>query len=289
MQVSISGYSGFIGKELTGALDNQGYEFTLINRDSFEMSDEEFLDKKIEGKDAVINLAGAPILQKWNNKTRDEIYKSRIDTTRKIVRAIHAAKNKPAVLVNASAIGIYAINETHTEESRSFAGDFPASVCKDWESAAFSAGDVTRVVVLRTGIVFGNTGGALPVMEKPFRMSLGGKIGKGQQVMSWIHVRDLVNIYKTVIENDSFSGVVNAVAPNPVTNEYFTKIFSKVLNQPAIFTIPMFALKLVYGEAAETLATGQTVLPEKLEKAGFQFQFPTVEKALLNLFRGVVG
>lgn len=288
MQVAISGYSGFIGKELTGALDDKGFSFTLINRDSFSMSDDEFREKKIEGKDAVINLAGSPILRKWTDKNRRDIYSSRIDTTGKIARAIRSAKVRPRVLANASAIGIYAINETHTETSTRFGDDFPAQVCKDWEAAALSVSDVTRVAVVRTGIVLGNTGGALSVMEKAFRMALGGKIGKGDQVMSWIHIRDLVNIYRAILENENYAGIINAVSPHPVTNEHFTKTFAKVLNQPAVFTIPKFALKLAYGEAAETMATGQTVLPEKLQKEGFQFQYPTVEKALLNLFRFVV-
>lgn len=288
MQVSISGSSGFIGKELISALDNQGMTFTVINRESFKMSDDEFLAKKIEGKDAVINLAGSPIVRKWNDKVKDEIYKSRIETTRKIVKAIRNAQVRPKVFASASAVGIYSSNGRHTEESTDLANDFLANVCKDWEAEALSAGDVTRVAVIRTGIVLGNTGGVLHVMEKPFRMALGGKIGKGTQPVSWIHIRDLINIYKMILENDSVSGIINGVSPNPVTNAYFTKTFAKVLNQPAVFTIPMFALKAVYGEAAGTLEHGQEVVSEKLEKYGFHFQYPTIEKALLMLYKGIV-
>ncbi|HSN49874.1 MAG TPA: TIGR01777 family oxidoreductase [Bacteroidales bacterium] len=288
MQVSISGSSGFTGKEMINILDNQGIVFTVINRDSFGMSDAAFLEQKIEGKDAVINLAGAPILQKWTTRKKEEIYNSRIDTTNKIARAIREAKVKPKVFVSASAIGIYSSVGTHTETSNGFADDFLSKVCHDWEAAAMSVSDITRVVILRTGIVFGNTGGALPVMHKPFSMALGGTIGKGTQPLSWIHIRDLVNIYKFVIENDAFSGIVNAVAPNPTTNFHFTKTFAKIINQPAVFRIPLFALKARYGEAAATLIEGQTVIPEKLNQSGFRFEFPTIEKALLNLYRKIV-
>ncbi len=288
MLVSISGYSGFIGKEMISTLDNQGMTFSLINRDSFMMPDEEFLEQKIEGKDAVINLVGAPVLQKWTAKKKEEIYKSRIDTTTKIARAIRQAKVKPKVLASASAIGIYSTSGKHTEESTDFADDFLSDVCRDWEAAAMSVSDITRVVVLRTGVVYGNTGGALPVMHKPFSMALGGTIGNGTQAISWIHIRDLINIYKLVLENDAFTGVINAVSPNPTTNFHFTKTFAKIINQPAVFRIPLFALKAMYGEAAGMLAEGQTVVPEKLIHSGFQFQYPTIEKALLNLYKKII-
>lgn len=288
MIVSISGYSGFIGKEMINALDNQGITFSLINRDSFNLSNEEFLEQKIEGKDAVINLAGASILRKWTEKYKEEIYKSRIDTTSKIANAIRQARTKPKTFINASAVGIYSPKGIHTENSKEFADDYLGKVCKDWEAAALSVSDITRVVTVRTGLVMGNTGGTLAIMEKPFRMALGGTIGDGSQPVSWIHIRDLINVYKLILENDSISGAINAVAPSTTTNFHLTKTFAKVINQPAVFKIPLFALKMIYGEAADTIVRGQTVIPEKLTSLGFNFQYPTIEKALLNLYKNVV-
>jgi uncharacterized protein (TIGR01777 family) len=141
------------------------------------------------------------------------------------------------------------------------------------------------VILLRTGVVLSPEGGAMKIAYRPFRYGFGGIIGTGDQPFSWIHIRDLMRIYQTILENENIRGVVNAVAPNPTTNFHFTKTFGKVLNQITVLKIPLIALKLLYGEAASTLTEGQNVLPEKLLRNGFVFEFPTLEKALLNLYR----
>jgi uncharacterized protein (TIGR01777 family) len=285
MLVSISGSSGLIGHELTDTYTGKGWTFKIINRDSFSMPDSEFLEKKIEGTGAVINLAGAPILKRWTEEYQKEIYKSRIETTRKIATAINQAKSKPKVFISNSAIGIYDSLNVHTEGSTGFSDNFLGKVCRDWEAEAMAASDNTRVVVLRTGVVLSTKGGAMKTAHGPFSFGLGGTIGKGDQSFSWVHIRDLMHIYQTILENENISGVVNAVAPNPTTNYHFTKTFGKVLNQITILKIPLPALKAVYGDAALTLTEGQNVIPEKLVNNGFEFEFPTIEKALLNLYR----
>jgi uncharacterized protein (TIGR01777 family) len=158
-------------------------------------------------------------------------------------------------------------------------------VCRDWEHEVLEVAVSTRVVIFRTGVVLGEDGGALKTMHTPFKFGLGGIIGNGTQAFSWIHITDLLNAFVFAIENEKLTGIVNAVASNPTTNYHFTKTFGKVLNQPAIMRVPEFALKLVFGEGSQALTAGQNVLPEKLLKAGFAFGFPTIEKALMNLFR----
>jgi len=285
MLVSISGSSGLIGRELIDTYTGKGWTIQIINRDSFRMPDNEFLETKIEGADAVINLAGAPILKRWTENYRKEIYNSRVETTRKIANAILHTKVKPKVFISNSAIGIYDALNVHTEESTGFSDNFLGKVCRDWEAEALAAFGNTRVVLLRTGVVLSSKGGALKAAYGPFSFGLGGIIGKGDQSFSWVHIRDLVHIYQTILENENISGVVNAVAPNPTTNFHFTKTFGKVLNQITVFKIPLSALKAIYGDAASTLTEGQNVVPEKLLKNGFEFEFLTIEKALLNLYR----
>jgi uncharacterized protein len=285
MQVSISGSSGVIGRELMDTCSSGGMVFRIINRESFAIPDDEFLEKKIEGADAVINLAGAPLIKRWSDDYKEEIRNSRIDTTRKIVQAIIHARVKPKVFISSSAIGIYDQEHVHDEESASLADDFLGRLCRDWESEALAARDHTRVVIFRTGVVLSAKGGALKKAHGPFSYGLGGVIGDGRQAFSWIHIRDLMHVFRTVLENENFTGIVNVVAPNPTTNFHFTKTFGKVLKQVTVFRIPASALKLIYGDASVTLTQGQNVVPGKLLKNGFQFEFPTIEKALLNLYR----
>jgi uncharacterized protein len=285
MQISLSGATGFIGDILKKRLIEKGWSVIIINRESFAMTDEEFMVKKIEGSDVVLNLAGAPVLKRWNEHYKDEIYHSRIDTTRKISTGIRNVTRKPRIFISGSAIGIYNSSETHTEESQHLADDFMGKVCRDWEQEALQASGSTRVIIFRTGVVLGKNGGALKTMYFPFSLGLGGTIGNGKQAFSWIHIADLINAFLYTIENEKLSGIINAVAPEPTTNYDFTKAFGKVLVQPTIMRIPEFALKLFYGEGARALTVGQKVLPDKLMKAGFTFRFPTIGKALLDIYK----
>jgi len=285
MQISISGSTGFIGSAIKRHFIGSGWIINEITRQSLALTGDEFLKKKIEGSDVIINLAGAPIQKRWTAAYKNEILQSRVITTKKIVEAILQSEKKPVVFISASAIGIYDSENNHSEESLFLSGDFLGKVCREWEETAEKAQNVTRLVILRLGIVLGKDGGMLHKLHPLFSKGLGGKIGNGSQIMSWIHISDLLTAVSFIIENPDITGIVNAVSPGPVSNEHFTEVFGKILIQPAYFRIPVFGLKAVYGEAAQMLATGQTVIPQKLMNNGFEFKFPTIEKALINLYK----
>ena len=184
MHISLSSSTSFIRQNLMRQFIKKGWTISEINRQSLTMPDEEFLAKKIEGSDAVINLAGAPIQKRWSEKYKEEIYHSRIDTTRKIATSIRNAKKKPGVFISGSAIGIYNQVDTHTDHSSNFADDFISRLCQDWEKEAWNIHDVTRVVIFRTGVVLGSDGGALQTMHTPFKLGLGSVVGTGKQAFS---------------------------------------------------------------------------------------------------------
>jgi uncharacterized protein len=285
MQVSISGSSGFIGSALKKHFLDRGWRVNEIDRAALEMPGNDLLYKKMEGSDVVINLAGAPVQKRWSAPYKQEILQSRVVTTRRIVDAIRHTLGKPVVFISGSAVGIYDSEHIHDEESPYFASDFLGQVCQEWEQEALKAKDCTRLILVRIGIVLGTEGGMLHKVYPLFKTGLGGKIGDGQQMMSWIHIKDLVGAIAFIIENESLTGVVNGVSPNPVSNEYFTKTFGKTLVQTTFLKVPLFGLKALYGEAARMFTTGQKVIPLKLISNGFEFKYPTIEKALLNLYR----
>ncbi len=284
MKISISGGTGFIGSVLVAELVKKGHQVVQITRDSFGMPLEEFTGKKIEGADVVVNLAGAPISRRWTSRWKEEIRNSRVLTTRKIAEAIAAATVKPRVLISGSAIGIYDDIHTHSEESTNFGQGFMTEVCRDWEAEAGKAQPFTRVVILRQGVVIGD-GGMVAKIRFPFSIGLGARISRGDQHLSFIYIDDLVSLILTAIENDSMTGIYNAVAPWPTDNRHFSEVLGKVLTQPVFLSIPSFALKLLYGEGAQVVTGGQRVLPERLMNEGFQFKYPTIEKALVRTFR----
>jgi uncharacterized protein (TIGR01777 family) len=284
MVFALSGSTGFIGKALTRKLLDRSWEVRVIGRESFKKADSEFLEKYIEGCDVVINLAGAPVARKWTTEYKKEILESRVATARKISTAIGMAQQKPSLFISGSAIGIYDSQNTHTESSTAYAGSFLAEVCKAWEQEACNAEPYTRLVILRTGMVLGNEGGALARMHLPFRIGLGGKTGSGKQSVSYIHITDLIDAIVFIIENQSIRGVVNAVSPYPTTNEEFTSMLAKVLHQENWLTTPGFLLKFMYGEGAQVLLDGQKVLPEKLLQAGFSFRYPALRNALMRVY-----
>jgi uncharacterized protein (TIGR01777 family) len=285
MVIALSGPTGFIGWELIRKAVELGWLVKKISREDFMMPDREFMEQKIEGVDAVINLAGAPVSGRWTPEFKQEILDSRVATTRKISQAILDAGKKPPVFISTSAVGIYDSSGTHTETSTAFADSFLATVCRGWEEEAMKTAGVTRLVILRIGMVLGKGGGALEKMYKPFSIGLGGKIGDGRQPVSFIHLADLAEAIVFIIGNQALSGVINAVSPYPTTNYEFTDKLGKVLNQPAFLRIPAFALKMIYGEGAQVLLEGQRVLPEKLEQAGFRFRYPTIQNALFQVYR----
>ncbi len=278
--IAITGASGFVGTNLSKFFTNLNYKIIPISRDI--LNDESKLKKVLEESDVVINLAGANIIGRWTPQYKELLYSSRIDTTSKIVNAINIIENKPKLLISTSAVGIYDNKDTYNENG-TFANDFLSILCQNWEKEALKAtNETTKVSIFRFGIVLGKNGGAFAKMITPFKLCLGGIIGSGNQAFSYIHIDDLMNAYKFVIEKN-LDGVFNLTAPKPTTNFQFTKALGKVLNKPTIFPVPEFVLKLIFSEGAKVLTDGQDVVPEKLLSLGFKFNYKNIEETLKAL------
>ncbi|MFC1477780.1 TIGR01777 family oxidoreductase [candidate division KSB1 bacterium] len=306
MKVLITGATGLIGNTICRCLLDNGHVPAALTRDKkmaekfvharthiiqWDTSDSRDTSvppwhERCGEIDAVINLAGASIAEgRWNASRKRLILSSRINATRSIVEAINSRKIKPALLINASAVGYYGshTNRQFTEKDGPGRG-FLAEVCAQWEAEAakLERRDV-RLVLLRTGMVLSRDGGALTKMLPVFRPGLGGRLGSGGQWTSWIHIDDLMSLLLFLLTN-AIEGPVNATAPHPVSNAEFTKALGSALGKPAFLAVPGFILRLRYGEMAEMLLEGQNVLPEKLHNAGFQFTYPNISPALESIF-----
>ena len=276
MIVGVTGATGFLGRRVTAELVKTGHSPHSLARNPSPES--------LASTDAVIHLAGEPVAQRWTPEAKQRIYASRVEGTRNLVNAISKNGHRPQVLVCASAIGIYGSrgDEILKEDSRP-AEDFLARVVVDWENAAQSAEALgIRVVNLRFGVVLGN-GGALAKMLPPFKLGIGGRLGSGKQWTSWIHIDDAASLILFAMENGQVRGAVNATAPHPVTNAQFTHELARVLHRPAIFPVPPFALRLMFGEMAGVVLASQRVLPAAAQAAGFEFRYSDLAPALANL------
>lgn len=282
MRIAISGANGFIGRNLKVVLQKRGWEVIPLERNDFDHGTDHLV-RIISGTDVVINLAGAPIVHRWTEIYKQELRNSRINTTRRLVDAMAVTAQPPKLFISTSAIGIYSGEGTHTEIDYNPAGDFMGKLCQDWETEAKAAATFTRTVIFRLGIVLARDGGALPKMMLPFKLGLGGKIGSGRQGFSWIHIQDLIAAYLFVIENSHLNGVFNLTSPGPCDNITLTKTIARILHCPAFFEVPVFVLKLIYGEGAAAVTEGQIALPERLLSAGFQYKFPELEGALRDI------
>ncbi|HTS74661.1 MAG TPA: TIGR01777 family oxidoreductase [Bryobacteraceae bacterium] len=272
MRVAITGVSGFIGRHLSAALRDSGYEIRSVStRDGIRASD-------FDACDAVVHLAGEPVAQRWTRDVCERIRSSRVEGTRAVVAAAAGAQ----VLVSASAIGYYGSrgDELLTESSAP-GSDFLSRVAVEWEHEADRFPG--RVVKLRISMVLGRGGGALQKMLPPFRLGIGGRIGDGSQWTSWIHIADLVSLIVFALENPKVSGAINASSPEPVTNAEFTRALARALHRPAIFPVPEFALKLLFGEMSAIVLASQRVIPQAARDAGFAFRFPEISTALREL------
>ncbi|HXG53549.1 MAG TPA: TIGR01777 family oxidoreductase [candidate division Zixibacteria bacterium] len=295
MNLMVTGATGFIGSVLTDRLASRGHALTLLMRSSRQQPVQPGRrwitwtpgaggewESLVDGADGIINLAGEPIAaRRWTRAQKQKILASRVETTEAIVRAIDKAKNKPAFLLNASAIGYYGDrgDETITEQSSPGVG-FLAETARKWEEAARKAEPMgVRVVYLRIGIVLGR-GGVLAKMLPPFRFFLGGPLGTGKQWVSWIHMDDQIDLMMYVLEHPEVSGPVNATAPNPVTMKDFCRTLAKVLHRPCWLPVPALVLRLALGEMADVILTGQKVLPAVAQKLGYRFRYPHLEGAL---------
>ncbi len=280
--IAISGSTGFVGSHLSETLKKEGNDIIAITRKDFKMPANE-LAQKLNGVDALIHLAGAPIIKRWTEEYKKEIYHSRIDTTDKLVAAMKEMNSKPQVFISTSAIGIYEDDQEHTEQSENLNDGFMGRVCVDWEASARAAKPLTRVVIFRLGVVLGEGGGAMQPMLPLFKAGLGGKIGSGKQGFSWVHLDDVIAAYLFALRNNKLEGPFNLTAPEAVDNATFTKTLAKALRRPAIFPVPPFGLRILYGEGAQALTSGSFVRPERLITNGFSFRYPELKGALEDI------
>lgn len=284
-KIILSGSTGFLGNNLSDFLNSLNYTVVGLSRNDFLLETQELSDR-LDGAQAIIHLAGAPIIGRWTASYQKEIYESRILTTRKLVAAIKQMAHKPDVFLCASAVGIYPDPGRHDESSHAVSDGFLGKVCADWEAEAMRANDFCRTVMLRFGVILGQNGGALKQMALPFKFGLGGRIGSGKQMMSWVHLEDVLEAIHFAITKPEVKGPVNITSPNPVTNNMFTRTLAKVMRRPAIFPVPAFMLRLVFGKGAVVLTGGQTAFPAKLQQNGFEFKHPDLETALRSLING---
>ena len=292
MHIGITGASGFIGRQLARQALTLGYRVTPFSREAtteFPGCEPARLfgrNMEVNELDAVIHLAGEPILGLWTTAKRSRILQSRLDGVHWLIDAIERSKSKPSVLVTASGVDIYGdrgeepLTETSSIDSTHFLGQVAVALEREG-SKVEPAG--LRHVPIRMPMVLGSTGGALPVMRTVFRSGLGGRIGSGNQWMPWIHVADAAALFLHAAENGSIRGPMNGVSPTPVRNREFTKLLGERLRRPTIFTVPEFALRMLPGNQASLVLNSQHIVPEVALRTGFHFRFPDLRVALADL------
>lgn len=300
MRIFITGGTGFVGSALVEALVERGFSVTILTRRASAQKKGHEATCVVEGDarksgewqdllldhDVVINLAGATIFQRWNDRQKEIIRESRVLTTQQIVTALSLNPEKKIDLINASAVGYYGYHgDELIDEGVSSGMDFLASVCREWEAVALKAKTHgSRVVLCRFGVVLGKQGGALQKLLRLFRWGLGARLGTGKQWFSWIHERDLVRIIIYLLENRDREGPVNCTSPEPVRNEDLTRCLGKALKRPIVMPpVPGFVLRIALGGFSETLLKGQRVIPKALNDDGFSFEYPVLERALQDI------
>jgi uncharacterized protein (TIGR01777 family) len=296
MKIAISGSHGLVGGYVRNKLKGEGHDVVRIIRKRrgdrapdiyMSLRDESIDVRKLEGNQAVIHLAGAPIVDKrWTKERKQLIYDSRINGTRILCESIARMKRRPKILLCASAIGYYGDRGDEILDEESGSGDgFLAEVCRDWEAAVQPAVDAgLRVVNMRFGVVLSTEGGALEKMIPVFRRGFGGKLGTGNQYMSWISLQDVYYVMSDLLHDVSLSGPVNMVSPGPVTNRAFTQALGAAVRRPTLFNTPAAILRIALGEMAdEALLASHKVIPKRLINAGYEFRFMDIDKTLDHL------
>ncbi|RZB37134.1 MAG: uncharacterized protein SRB2_01403 [Desulfobacteraceae bacterium Eth-SRB2] len=297
MKIFITGGSGFVGTNLSFYLLEKAHSViavgtssahNVIRHDNFHYISADTTIKgtwqdALKDVDAVINLAGKNIFKRWSDNYKDQIYTSRILTTRNLVEAI--TDKKDIILCSTSAVGYYGDRADEVLKEDALPGnDFAAKVCKDWEKEAFQAETKgIRVAAMRFGVVLGKNGGALAKTVPAFKFFAGGPLGSGLQWFPWIHMDDLIASIIFILENPDVNGPLNFCSPNPVRNRDFSKTLGKVLNRPSFMKTPSCIIRLIMGEMGKSLMSSQRAIPDKLLKHGFKFQYPDINNALYNL------
>jgi len=301
MRVAITGATGLVGRHLTERLLERGDEVIAFTRNTkraakklpegaiptrWETNSPNMMVEALAESDAVVNLAGEPVLgRRWNRKVKDAIRSSRVEGTRTLVGALGTAAERPKVLVSASAIGYYGPRDAEEIDEEAGPGyDFLAHVSQEWETQAKKAEVLgTRVVIARIGIVLSRQGGALKRMLPPFRFFLGGKVGSGRQGFPWVHIDDVTGIILHGLDRPDVSGPLNVCAPSPITNREFVSALGRAIRRPSWLPAPGFALRLFLGEVAGMLTRGQHVVPRRTLETGYEFTHPEIDEALTDL------
>ena len=265
--------------------ETNGHDVVPLGKKHFKLGIHDFKELFREA-DVLINLAGAPILKRWSSLYKKKLRSSRIDTAEKIHTAFKLLKDRPRLYIAASAVGIYSSNnQQHTETSNQYDSGFLGKLVTDWEQANLHFAELhnVRVVIMRFGIILSNQGGAFPQMSRPFKWGVGGRIGKGKQAFSFLHISDLLKVVDFFISTPKAEGIYNLSSPNPVTNRAFSKALGKALKRPSFMIVPSFVLRLIYGEASQIILRAPWAVPQKLQQEGFVFDYPSIEQALVEL------
>ncbi|WP_345868851.1 TIGR01777 family oxidoreductase [Shewanella algae] len=296
MNILLTGATGFVGSELAQQLAKR-HRLTILSRNpaaaeqKLALAQTRYIDSLqtpglLEEIDAIINLAGEPIVAKrWSDEQKQRICHSRWDITEQLATLVRNSQKKPQVFLSASAVGFYGRQGPEPiDENATPHDEFSHKVCAQWEQKALAVADLTRVCIFRIGIVLGKDGGALAKMLPAFKLGLGGPIGHGRQGMSWIMREDLLRLIEFLLENEACRGIYNATAPQPVSNRDFSKALGKALHRPACLPAPALALQLAMGEMSTLLTEGQFVLPVHAQADGFEFNYPEINHAMRTLF-----
>jgi uncharacterized protein (TIGR01777 family) len=295
--VTITGATGLIGRRLLGELQRAGWRVTVLTRDpkrarerlggdveahAWDLRSEPAPAAALAGRDAVVNLAGEPISQRWSGQAKRAIRESRVTGTENLVAGLQAAEPRPGVLVSSSAVGYYGPHGSEPIDEEAPPGaDFLAQICVAWERATEPAAALgMRVAQIRTGVVLDGEGGALEAMLPPFKLGVGGPIAGGRQFIPWIHAGDVVGIYRAALEDERWHGPANATAPTPASNRDFSRALGRALNRPAVLPVPGLALRAIYGEMAQLITGGARVVPAKPLMLGYPFRHDDLDEAL---------